>query len=301
MLTYQEELELSDALVLRRSALQSEKAGESLDDDQRDQIEAGNKAAQELVEAYLPFIYTIAHRCFRSANLQYGGTIEYNDLVNEGVKAAISCTSAFNARGKNGRPGVRFSTYSERMIHKSIRRFIAGESTPITAAVNKIMLAQQWYANSARLQIELGRKPTDDEVESEMGGYTREDIADTPPRKSFVDLDDAELNVDVEYQGPLNSIMDDQFYGRVFSLALNNIGLNDRLINVAYTYFGCDRGYPRSPEETAQDVDLGIRETARTIQLVQDILIHPHYRTLLAREISQISESNTSEETTEAS
>ena len=101
MLTYDQELELSGLIVARRKVRDLiEYEDREPTQDEAATMEAGDRAASELVEAYLPFIHKLAHSIARQSNY----AVDPQDLAQEGVVAAIRSTWAFNAQGNGDRP-----------------------------------------------------------------------------------------------------------------------------------------------------------------------------------------------------
>lgn len=285
MLSYEEELELSDRLVARRP-LVAESKDRELDATELEVVEQGDRAASTLVEEYIPFIRSIASRIYHSSGTRYVSGIEFDDLVNEGVKGAMSCTNAFNARGKDDKPGRRFSTYAEPMITKTIKRFVSGESTPISINVDRVQASMKWYAVKTELRTELGREPTDGEMHEKLPDIDTDYVVDIPTRHSMVNLDNPESNFDVESEEAASG-QDEEYHTNTLTLALQRVGFNEDIVQTFVLYFGCDRGYPRDAVELAQDMGIGPRVAQRNINLVQDMLIHPQYRMVMKRFIEE--------------
>lgn len=294
MLSYERELELSDRLVARRPVVEALKVATAEAERMGDEVpelstedalivSSGLEAANEIVEEYLPFIRSISSNLYYRNNLQ-NSMIEFDDLVQEGAKAAISCTNAFDARGKGEHPGRRFSGYSEMMIRKTIKRFIDKQSTPMNASVDLIQNSYRWYAVRQELQIKLGRQPTDAEIQEILPDINPNYIADIPRRSSFINLDDPD-RIQSEESHIGNEVSEDEHHNLRLREALADVRMNEEFIDAIILYFGCDRGLPRTVDEVARDMDIGLNHAKRLVSRSQDMLIHPQYRVLIARAV----------------
>ena len=111
MLTYDDELALSDRLVTRRHVRDKLLAEErAATEEEAALLSDGDTAATDLVRAYLPYISKLASTiCDRNIENKSSVGWDRSDLFNEGVIAALKVTNSFNARGRNNHPGVRFA------------------------------------------------------------------------------------------------------------------------------------------------------------------------------------------------
>lgn len=289
MLEYEEELELSDLLVARRAVNQELKeSGEPPSPEQRRIIRRGDQAATELVENYLPFIR-------KSASLVYsriidGGSsgMEFDDLVNEGVIAAIKTANSFNARGRDGRRGVRFATYSKMAVLKAMNRLVAKSSTPLYMDVSAIQATWKWNAIKADLTVELGRPPTDEEMEERTEMSASYVAPDLPGRRSFADVADPES---ADLPDPMEAVISIQ---SEYDHAADLLGdLFDKILptdlrDVAKSRFGLDIMRPRDEVGVSEHLGITKASATRSIAKLENLLAHPMYRVWAKEEMARL-------------
>lgn len=287
MLTYEEELELSDFLVLRRRITDTLKEEDrDPDPDEQEDIEKGNKAATDLVEAYLPKIGSIAKSIITRSSNVAASSITMDELINEGVIAALRTTNSFNARGKKkGHPGVRFGTYCNMAVAKSMSRYIAQLSSPMRLDISVIQDTWIWMAVKEDLRTELGREPSIEEIEERSGKSVEGIEPDLPHRASFMDTDHPETREIQDNKSQSVALVGEyaasaeravQVFGEVFA---------PHLVNVMSLYFGFDRMYPRMFDDLADEMGISKKKAKDEINLVESVMIHPKYRVKLKRSI----------------
>jgi RNA polymerase primary sigma factor len=121
-------------------------------------IAEGDSAARDhLVRANLRLVVCIARR------YQSNG-VALDDLISEGNLGLLRAAEGFDPDA-----GVRFSTYASYWIKQSIKRGIinTGKTVRIPAYMTQLLI--EWRRASARLQDELGRTPTPEEVAQQLG------------------------------------------------------------------------------------------------------------------------------------
>ncbi|MEA3292945.1 MAG: sigma-70 family RNA polymerase sigma factor [Patescibacteria group bacterium] len=120
-------------------------------------LKDGKRAKDFIVESRLGLVVSIAKN-------YTGRGIELLDLIQEGNIGLMKAVDKFDFS-----KGVKFYTYSVRIICSNIRRGIASQSRTIcvpesvTGAINKIVRI------SKRLTLEHCRKPTNEEIGKELG------------------------------------------------------------------------------------------------------------------------------------
>jgi RNA polymerase primary sigma factor len=121
-------------------------------------IETGDKAARErMVRANLRLVVNIA----RSYT---GKGLGLQDLIEEGNLGLLRAVEGFD-------PGMntRFSTYASYWIKQSIKRALVNTAKTIRIPAYMVELLAKWRRATARLQDELSRPPTHEEVARELG------------------------------------------------------------------------------------------------------------------------------------
>jgi RNA polymerase primary sigma factor len=121
-------------------------------------IKRGDKKARELmIKANLRLVVKIAH--------DYEGFgLPLLDLINEGNIGLMKAVERFDPA-----KGGKLSTYGSWWIKQSIKRALANQSKTIRLPVHLVDKIAKMRRLAMKLQEELGREPTDDELAAEMG------------------------------------------------------------------------------------------------------------------------------------
>ncbi len=114
--------------------------------------EESEQAKKKLVNANLRLVISIAKRYI-------GQGVLFMDLVQEGSLGLIKAAEKFDYTKK-----FRFSTYATWWIRQTITRAIANNSKTIRIPVHMIDKIRIYKKEFARLNFELGREPTDNEL-----------------------------------------------------------------------------------------------------------------------------------------
>lgn len=120
--------------------------------------ERAHRAANHLVEANLRLVISMVKKRYRS----YG--VSFLDLIQEGNMGLIHAVSKFDHRR-----GYKFSTYATWWIRQSINRAIAQQSRVVRLPVHMAEIMTKLARANQVLAQEFGRRPTTDELASEMG------------------------------------------------------------------------------------------------------------------------------------
>jgi RNA polymerase primary sigma factor len=121
-------------------------------------VEDGDSAARDhLVRANLRLVVNIARS-------YVGKGLSLEDLIAEGNLGLLRAVEGFD-------PGMntRFSTYASYWIKQSIKRLVINTAKTIRLPAYMVELLTKWRRATAKLQEELGRAPTEEEVAHDLG------------------------------------------------------------------------------------------------------------------------------------
>jgi len=121
-----------------------------------DQIEAGSRAKVALTEANLRLVVSVAKK-------YVGRGMSMLDLIQEGNLGLIRAVEKFQHH-----KGFKFSTYATWWIRQAITRAIADQARTIRIPVHMVETINRLIRTSRRLQQELGREPTSEEIGADM-------------------------------------------------------------------------------------------------------------------------------------
>jgi len=161
-------LTLEEEISLARRIEEGEAARDRLDEEdgefaQRERrrlqriVEDGDLARQHLIEANLRLVVSIAKK--------YNGRgMSFLDLIQEGNQGLIRAVEKFEYRRR-----YKFSTYATWWIRQAINRAIADQSRTIRIPVHMVETINKLTRASRRLQQELSREPSYEEIADAMG------------------------------------------------------------------------------------------------------------------------------------
>jgi RNA polymerase primary sigma factor len=223
-------------------------------------IEKGDCEAREhLVRANLRLVVNIARG-------YQGKGLDLHDLIAEGNFGLLRAAEAFDASME-----TRFTTYAAYWVKQSIRRALINTAKTIRLPAYMTQLLTEWRRASAKLNEELGRAPSEDEVADRLK---------LPPRKlrlvkKAIRIHNATPQSEEEESRPIDDLVADDrakapdaelMQADELRQVLQLVDeLDDRAKKVLRLRFGLDGEDPKTLQEVGECLHL-TRERVRQIE-----------------------------------
>ncbi|MFQ6016412.1 MAG: sigma-70 family RNA polymerase sigma factor [Anaerolineae bacterium] len=212
LLTAEEEVELSRRLERGRLAQITLAKNRSMSAAERERLEwevrDGDAARKQLIQANSRLVISLAKRYI-------GRGVPFLDLIQEGNMGLMRAVEKFDYRR-----GYKFSTYATWWIRQSIVRAIADQGRTIRVPVHMSDRIRRLYSAVRRLEQELGRQPTPEEIAQEMGLPSRKVIWMLHISQHPLSLENP---VDEEKDTELGDLIEDQTIPAPGDMALQHL------------------------------------------------------------------------------
>jgi RNA polymerase primary sigma factor len=228
-------------------------------------IKRGDKKARELmIKANLRLVVKIAR--------DYEGIgLPLLDLISEGNIGLMKAVERFDPA-----KGGKLSTYGSWWIKQSIKRALANQSKTIRLPVHLVDKISKMRRTAMRLQEELGREPTDDELGEELGitasRVSQMRMAAIRPASLDAPIGDEDSNNFAEVvQDESADTPYEQLEEKTVTRMLQEMvkTLDPREATILRARFGLDGG----PQKTLEDVGQKFGVTRERVRQIQNIAL----------------------------
>jgi RNA polymerase primary sigma factor len=223
-------------------------------------LDGDHAARDQMVRANLRLVVNIA-RAYT------GKGLALQDLIEEGNLGLLRAVEGFDAD-----MGTRFSTYASYWIKQSIKRALVNTGKTIRIPAYMVELLAKWKRATAKLQEDLGRPPTQEEVARFMNLPKKKlniikkaiRVYNSAPQSDQADsgwsLD--EMLTDTNTKAPDTEMVENDVLTHVLALLGK---MDSREATVLRMRFGLDGGEQRTLKEIGEELGL-TRERVRQIE-----------------------------------
>ncbi|MFK7843832.1 MAG: RNA polymerase sigma factor RpoD/SigA [Rhodothermales bacterium] len=226
-------------------------------------IRQGNQEALiKLTRANLRFVVTVARK-------YQGQGLQLTDLINEGNYGLIKAAKRFDETR-----GFKFISYAVWWIRQAILQALSEQSRVVRLPLNRIGTISKIRTASARLTQEHKRRPTEDELATEMD-------VDIEKVRDGIQQTGRSLSMDAPYNDENDNCLldmlpnsddiapDDALLWDSVKIDIEQALslLNPREAEITRLYFGIGREHPMTLEEVGQHFNL-TRERVRQIKQI---------------------------------
>ncbi len=263
LLTAEDEVQLAQAIEHGKAALDTLAAGPVSPEEKKrltELVRQGEAARKRLIESNLRLVVSVAKRYM-------GRGVPLLDLVQEGNIGLNRAVKKFDWR-----QGYKFSTYATWWLRQAITRAIADQARTIRIPVHIFETINKLNSVDRRLQQELGREATPEEI-SEEADFTAEKVRDV--FRAFQVPISLQTMVGEDEESSLGEFIPDQLTPAPYDTIAQNL-LTEQIDEVFQNLpvreqmalrlrFGLEDGHQRTLDEVG--AKLGVtRERARQIE-----------------------------------